>query len=63
MFTVFTMALTPSRPPEEQPVDHNQVMRDVDALYAAGAGRIGTDEVRHALDLCDDVLTRSFPSL
>ena len=43
--TVFMMALSASPPPDTDPVDQQQVMQDVDALYKAGQGRIGTDEV------------------
>lgn len=39
------MALTAARPPDNMPVNHEHVMHDVDALYKAGQGKIGTDEV------------------
>ncbi len=39
------MALAASRPPDHFPVNHQQVESDVQALYKAGTGKIGTDEV------------------
>jgi hypothetical protein len=40
------MALNASPPPDTAPINQQQVMQDVDALYRAGQGKIGTDEVR-----------------
>lgn len=46
MTPVFTIALTATPPPDNFPVDHSQVAADVDALYKAGQGTAGTDQVR-----------------
>ncbi|KAK0461732.1 uncharacterized protein EV420DRAFT_1526902 [Desarmillaria tabescens] len=43
---LFTMALAASRPPDHFPVNPQQVDSDVQALYKAGTGKIGTDEVK-----------------
>ncbi|KAG6884922.1 hypothetical protein C0993_007241 [Termitomyces sp. T159_Od127] len=43
--SVFLMALSSDRSPDTAPVDHAHVAHDVDALYAAGEKRFGTDEV------------------
>jgi len=56
---MFTMALKASPPPETAPVDQQQVMRDVDALYKAAQGKIGTDEIA----FCEVIVNRSQPHL
>ena len=40
------MALQSNPPPDWDPVDYQQVNKDVEALYRAGEGKLGTDEVR-----------------
>ena len=42
---VFNMCVNGRRDEEYTPVDHNRVQADVQALYGAGAGRMGTDEI------------------
>lgn len=39
------MALTANRPPDSVPVDKEAVAKDIDALFEAGQGKSGTDEV------------------
>lgn len=39
------MILSSNRPPDNTPVDPGLVEADVKALYKAGQGKIGTDEV------------------
>jgi hypothetical protein len=46
MNVVFTMALQSNPPPDWDPIDYQQVNKDVEALYRAGEGKLGTDEVR-----------------
>ncbi|KAF5373475.1 hypothetical protein D9615_009466 [Tricholomella constricta] len=56
---MFTMALTANRPPDSMPVSQEAVTRDVEALYKAGQGKIGTDE----MVFCDVLINRSQPHL
>ncbi|KIK69997.1 hypothetical protein GYMLUDRAFT_213006 [Collybiopsis luxurians FD-317 M1] len=52
---MFTMILSANPPPDNVPVDYGQVERDVKALYQAGQGKIGTDEIA----FCDIIINRS----
>ncbi|KAG5651468.1 hypothetical protein H0H81_008553 [Sphagnurus paluster] len=52
---MFVMALNANPPPEWAPVDHAAVARDVEALYKAGEGKVGTDE----MVFCDVLINRS----
>ncbi|KAF9062722.1 hypothetical protein BDP27DRAFT_1233202 [Rhodocollybia butyracea] len=52
---MFTMILSANPPPENAPVDPHQVENDVKALYKAGQGKIGTDEIA----FCDIIINRS----
>lgn len=56
---LFTMALAASRPPDHFPVNPQQVESDVQALYKAGTGKIGTDEIA----FFDILVNRSTPHL
>ncbi|KAK0206921.1 hypothetical protein DFS33DRAFT_1257596, partial [Desarmillaria ectypa] len=56
---LFTMALAASRPPDHFPVNPQQVESDVQALYKAGTGKIGTDEIV----FFDILVNRSTPHL
>jgi annexin A7/11 len=42
---IYTMVLSSNRPPDNTPVDPGLVEADVKALYKAGQGKVGTDEV------------------
>ncbi|KAJ4467255.1 hypothetical protein J3R30DRAFT_3718159 [Lentinula aciculospora] len=52
---LYTMLLSASLPPDNSPVDFQQVQNDVKALYKAGQGKIGTDEIT----FCDIIINRS----
>ncbi|KAK7458714.1 hypothetical protein VKT23_009713 [Stygiomarasmius scandens] len=56
---LFTMTLSSNRPPDNAPVDHALVEKDVKTLYDAGQGKIGTDEIA----FCDVLVNRSRPHL
>jgi hypothetical protein len=56
---LFNMALAASRIPDNAPVDQAQVTADVDALYKAGPGKLGTDEI----EICKILVNRSQPHL
>ncbi|KAF9258306.1 Annexin [Marasmius fiardii PR-910] len=56
---MFTMILANNRPPDNMPVDHSQVERDVTTLYKAGEGKLGTDEIA----FCEVIVNRSRPHL
>ncbi|KAF5372508.1 hypothetical protein D9758_005255 [Tetrapyrgos nigripes] len=53
--TLFTISLSSHRAPENAPVDHALVEKDIKALYEAGQGKIGTDEIA----FCDVLVNRS----
>jgi len=52
---MYTMILSSNTPPDNAPVDFQLVERDVHALYKAGQGKIGTDEIT----FCDIIINRS----
>lgn len=52
---MFNMMLAANRPPENAPVNPQQIEADIKALYNAGAGRAGTDEIT----FCGIILNRS----
>ncbi|KAF5350342.1 hypothetical protein D9758_012797 [Tetrapyrgos nigripes] len=52
---LFTMSLSSHRVLENAPVDHALVEKDVKALYEAGQGKIGTDEIA----FCNVLVNRS----
>ncbi|KAF8064858.1 hypothetical protein FPV67DRAFT_1500437 [Lyophyllum atratum] len=56
---MFVMALTANRPPDSTPVNHDAVVKDVDALYQAGQGKIGTDQ----MVFCEVLINRSQPHI
>ncbi|KAG7091610.1 hypothetical protein E1B28_010629 [Marasmius oreades] len=56
---MFSMILANNRPPDNAPVDHSQVERDVAILYKAAQGKIGTDEIA----FCEVIVNRSRPHL
>ncbi|GLB39533.1 putative annexin repeats [Lyophyllum shimeji] len=56
---LFVMALTANRPPDSIPVNYEAVARDVQALYEAGQGKIGTDQ----MTFCEILITRSQPHI
>ncbi|THU75820.1 Annexin [Dendrothele bispora CBS 962.96] len=56
---MFTMLLSSTRPPDNAPVDHQAVERDVERLYKAGQDKVGTDEIA----FCDIIINRSTPQL
>ncbi|KAF5345468.1 hypothetical protein D9758_013623 [Tetrapyrgos nigripes] len=56
---VYTMLLSSTRPPDNVPVDHQAIERDVERLYKAGQAKLGTDEIA----FCDILINRSTPQL
>ncbi|KAJ3726101.1 hypothetical protein C8R42DRAFT_659987 [Lentinula raphanica] len=56
---IYTMILSSNRPPDNTPVDAGLVEADVKALYKAGQGKIGTDEIA----FCNIIINRTTPHL
>lgn len=56
---LFTMVLAAQRTHDSAPVDQNLVMADVETLYKAGPGKIGTDEI----EICKILTNRSTPHM
>jgi len=56
---MFVMALGANKPDDAIPVNHANVDRDVEALYKAGQGKVGTDQVT----FCEIIINRSHPHL
>jgi len=56
---LFTMIVSSNRPPDNTPVDRGLVEADVHALYKAGQGKIGTDEIA----FCNIIVNRTTPHL
>ncbi|KAF5367590.1 hypothetical protein D9757_010641 [Collybiopsis confluens] len=56
---IYTMILSSNRPPDGTPVDRALLEADVKALYKAGQGKIGTDEVA----FCNIIVNRTTPHL
>ncbi|KAJ4480339.1 hypothetical protein C8R41DRAFT_798870 [Lentinula lateritia] len=56
---LFTMMISSNPPPDNVAVNFQQVEHDVKALYKAGQGKIGTDEIT----FCDIIINRSKPHL
>ncbi|KAF5380744.1 hypothetical protein D9757_007147 [Collybiopsis confluens] len=52
---MYTMMLSANPPPDHAPLDYKQIESDVKALYKAGQGKIGTDEIA----FCDIIINRS----
>ncbi|KAJ3900752.1 hypothetical protein F5879DRAFT_925190 [Lentinula edodes] len=56
---IYTMILSSNRPSDNSPVDPQLVEADVKALYKAGQGKIGTDEIA----FCNIIINRTVPHL
>ncbi|KIK59347.1 hypothetical protein GYMLUDRAFT_44704 [Collybiopsis luxurians FD-317 M1] len=56
---IYTMVISSNRPPDSTPVDMGLVEADVKALYKAGQGKIGTDEIA----FCNIIVNRTTPHL
>ncbi|KAJ3993898.1 hypothetical protein F5050DRAFT_1677459 [Lentinula boryana] len=56
---IYIMILSSNRPPNNTPVDSALVEADVKALYKAGQGKIGTDEIA----FCNIIVNRTTPHL
>ena len=75
---MFVIALGTNKPDDAIPVNHGDVDRDVEALYKAGQGKVGTDQVRETTEgvassrtlnrlkqvtFCEILINRSHPHL
>lgn len=56
---LFEMILANNRPPDNAPVNQQQVDQDVATLYKSAEGKLGTDEIA----FCDIIVNRSRPHL